>query len=679
MSLNLTAINRRLNDFGLADTSQFFLNLEQEADDALLVVAVDTDAHQPMALHADFSLRLTVLCSRPMDVPPLLGRPGRFSVFSKGNLIPTHGLVSGVASAPAVGDHPAWTLTFSSPLSLLKRQRHNRVFVEQDALAIAQKVLKERLAELCTIDVQAATPPTQAQITQYHETDYDFLRRILAKEGITLHLVDGDDQATLVLIDDLSQSPVASDPAVLPFMTNAGNSKDQDHIAAVQQATNLQAERIHLGDHNSDLGSDLSATHRQATDGQAGSAELWGLNYSDSEQGTALANRLAEHSQWQNQCLRMHTTCRTLRPGSRFELTHHPERSGFYQVISVRLSGSQKSLAQGRSGKAFQCEVEAIPVSLHYRPTYQPLPARSALFTGRIHSEVDDQGRYRIQYPFDRRPEDNAEPSPATELLQPFGGANHGMHFPLEEGTEVAIGSINGDLDRPVILGALYNARSPNVVTADNARQNRIRTRAGHELLMHDQRGEEHIQLNTPDELNRLKLDATADQHQIELITEEGDMTLSAGQNVNMTVGKSMTVEVGEHHQVEVGGNQSLITDEGDIQLEAGGDLTQTAAGAVQWEAQDGDLDLHSGGDTHIHSEGQRFDQVADGNYQIEVAQGQYELAAAERVQWSSDDGIALHVGSSTLQLDSNFIVDSGQIELNADKIAIRAGKVGNN
>ena len=679
MSLNLTAINRRLNDFGLADTSQFFLNLEQEADDALLVVAVATDVRQPMALHADFSIQLTVLYSRPIDMQPLIGRPGCFSVFSKGDLIPTHGLISALTSAPAVGDHPAWHLTFSSPLSLLKQQRHNRVFVEQDALAVAEKVLKERLGELCTIEAQAASPPSQAMITQFHETDYDFLRRILAKEGITLHLVDGEDQAKVLLIDDLSQSPIAADPVVLPFITNAGNARDQDHIAAVHFAANLQAERLHLGDHNSDLGSDLSATHRQPTDGQAGTSELWGLNYSDSEQGDALANRLAEHCQWQNQRLRIATTCRSLRPGSRFELTHHPDRSGFYQVISVRLSGSQKSLAQGQSGKAFQCEVEAIPVSLSYRPTWQPLPARGQLFTGHIHREVDDQGRYRIQYPFDRRPEDNAEPSPATELMQPFGGADHGMHFPLEAGTEVAVGSINGDFDRPVILGALYNARSPNVVTADNARQNRIRTRAGHELLMHDQRGEEHIQLNTPDDLNRLRLDATADQHQIELITEEGDMTLSAGQNVNMTVGKSLTVEVGEDHHVEVGGDQSLITDEGNIQLEAGGDLTQTAAGAIQWEAQDGNLDLHSGGDTRIHSEGQRFDHIVDGNYQIEVSQGNVELNASGRVQLSSDVSVLLQVNGSAVHLDGNLTVDSGEIELNADKIAIRAGKVGNN
>ncbi|MCH8532607.1 MAG: DUF2345 domain-containing protein, partial [Saccharospirillum sp.] len=419
--------------------------------------------------------------------------------------------------------------------------------------------------------------------------------------------------------------------------------------------------------------------HRHSTEGQAGTTELWGLNYTDSDQGEALANRLAEHRLWQNHRLRIATTCRTLRPGSRFELTHHPDRSGFYQVISVRLSGSQKSLAQGQSGRAFQCEVEAIPVSLSFRPAYQPLPARSHLFTGHITREVDEQGRYRIQYPFDRRDEDNAEPSPATELMQPFGGADHGMHFPLEEGTEGAVGSINGDLDRPVILGALYNARSPNVVTADNARQNRIRTRAGHELLMHDQRGEEHIQLNTPDALNRLKLDATADQHQIEMITEEGDMTLSAGQNMNLTVGKSMTVEVGEDHHVEVGGDQSLVTDEGNIQLEAGKDLTLTAAGAVQWEAQDGDLDLHSGGDTRIHSEGQRFDQIADGNYQIDVSQGDFELNASGRVQMNSDDSLLLKVGGSALHLDGNLTVDSGQIELNADKIAIRAGTVGNN
>ncbi|MCH8531649.1 MAG: phage baseplate assembly protein V, partial [Saccharospirillum sp.] len=420
--------------------------------------------------------------------------------------------------------------------------------------------------------------------------------------------------------------------------------------------------------------------HRHSTEGQAGTTELWGLNYTDSDQGEALANRLAEHRLWQNHRLRITTTCRTLRPGSRFELTHHPDRSGFYQVISVRLSGSQKSLAQGQSGKAFQCEVEAIPVSLSYRPAYQPLPARSHLLTGHITREVDELGRYRIQYPFDRRLDDNAEPSPATELMQPFGGADHGMHFPLEAGTEVAIGSINGDLDRPVILGALYNARSPNVVTAENARQNRIRTRAGNELLLHDQRGEEHIQLNTPDALNRLKLDATADQHQIELFTEEGDMTLSAGQNMNLTVGKSMTVEVGEDHHLEVGGDQSLVTDEGNIQLEAGADVNLSAEGDLHWQAQNGQLNVFATGNMQFETQSERFDQITGGDYQISVEQGPYHLEASGPVVLNSGKRISLSVSDSQLQMDSRqLVIDTRTVDINADKIAIRAGTVGNN
>lgn len=678
MTINISAINRRLKNFGMADRSHFFLSLENEPGDAFIVASVSTAS--PITLHADFQLNITVLLSEVVDWQPLLGRAATFSVLSDSTMVVHYGVISAITSVAPIGGHAAWQFAFSSPLSLLKLQRHNRVFVETDALTVAKQVLSERLGSLVAIKANTAKPPTQPMISQFHESDYDFVRRILAKEGIILHWLDADGQCGLLLTDNLAQSPLTENPIVLPYMSNAGTTKNRDHIFAIQLQASLLPERVWLHDHNSEQDSDISATHQQPNNGSGGNHELWGLNVADQQQAQALANRFAQTYQWQSQQLRFTTTCRNLQPGSRFELTHHAELSGFYQVIAISVSGSQQSLVNGHGNKAFQCEVVAIPAGLAYCPEYSPAVAQNQLLTAHIAQEVDAEGRYRVKYPFDHRAEDNQQPSPATELMQPFGGRDHGMHFPLQQGTEVAVGSVNGDIDRPIILGALFNARSPSVVTASNARENVIRTRAGHELIMDDQRGQEHIQLATPDALNRLKLDATSDLHQIELVTEEGDMHMHAGKSINLVSGGNTSLEVGGDHHVEVAGEQRLLTDEGDIVFEAGASMNFTAAQALHWEANEGDLRVHSGGDMHYHSAGQRYDRIDEGNYQVDVVQGDIELSTGQRIQLTSDDSVRLTVGGSTLQLNgSNLIIDTANIELNADDIAVRAGKVGNN
>ena len=64
-------------------------------------------------------------------------------------------------------------------------------------------------------------------------------------------------------------------------------------------------------------------------------------------------------------------------------------------------------------------------------------------------------------------------------MMQPFAGPGYGMHMPLRRGTEVLVAFANGDPDRPVILGAVYNATSPSPVVASNANKHRIQTSAG--------------------------------------------------------------------------------------------------------------------------------------------------------------------------------------------------------
>ncbi|NDL55398.1 MULTISPECIES: DUF2345 domain-containing protein, partial [Photorhabdus] len=84
-----------------------------------------------------------------------------------------------------------------------------------------------------------------------------------------------------------------------------------------------------------------------------------------------------------------------------------------------------------------------------------------------------------------------------VRLARPYAGKTHGFHWPLIQGTEVAIAFEQGDPDRPYIAHALHDSRHEDHVTLYNYKRNVLRTPANNKLRMDDERGKEHIKLST--------------------------------------------------------------------------------------------------------------------------------------------------------------------------------------
>ena len=177
------------------------------------------------------------------------------------------------------------------------------------------------------------------------------------------------------------------------------------------------------------------------------------------------------------------TSLRGVQPGSWFELEHHPnpDLNQRYVVTSTR--------EMMDDGHTYVCEFTAIPFSVTYRP---PRTVRWPRIEGLVNAIVDgdsgnrstaapldDAGRYRVLLPFDEAAADGGRASRLVRRVQPSAGAGYGMHFPLHIGTEVAVGHVNGDPDRPMIVGAVPNASTQSPVSGANAPQSRISTGSG--------------------------------------------------------------------------------------------------------------------------------------------------------------------------------------------------------
>ncbi|GGX39252.1 type VI secretion system Vgr family protein [Saccharospirillum salsuginis] len=683
MTLSIAGINKAMREVGLADESQYCLTLSDLPDDTFLIETVDL--HE-WTFHQDFAIELKALLRHGMPPDPLLNQPATFSILSGGASLPMHGVITACENADGNGDYDGLKLTLSSVLWLLKPTRHNRVFVDRSAVDIAKTLLSDQLGDFSTVEVAASDTPVRPLTVQFEESDFDFVTRILANEGVYLHLHQSDTDTIIQLVDDLGQLTEGETPLPLRFAPNAGAGKDDEHVFNVNRHWKSRVGTVHLSDTNPWHSEDLSVEAGVQAFENTGELSQWGANYQHREQGRHLAQVRAEAEAWPAHSLTLETTCRRLRPGSLVELIQHPEFNGSYRVIRVHLGGSQRAAAGnglGGQDKAFYCSVTVIPADLPYRPSFTPhAPVRFNL-TAWVTEEVNDRGLYRVRLPFDDRSDSDGPASLPVRMAQPLGGQDHGQHFPLAKGTEVILGFENGDIDRPVILGAHYNRQSVNPVTQANARHNLIRTRAGQRLLLDDTPEQERIELANPDNANQLTLSAEKDAHLAKLESTEGDLVLHAGRAMTFESGQNQTTTVGADHSVHVKNNQSLMTQEGSITVESATDIEYSAGKNLRWQSREGEMTLRSEGAMHWQVGDGLNQQVVDGDYEVNVEAGDYSLEADANITFSGigSGSITLAQGDGTLQIDSsgNLTLNGPQIEVTGDTIVIKGGTIGNN
>ncbi|MDR0826976.1 MAG: type VI secretion system tip protein VgrG [Desulfovibrio sp.] len=122
------------------------------------------------------------------------------------------------------------------------------------------------------------------------------------------------------------------------------------------------------------------------------------------------------------------------------------------------------------------------------------------------YAELDAEGRYKVKLPFaedvisaDADTQQDGNNSIPLRMMQQHVGADSGIHFPLQKGVEVLVAFIDGDPDRPVIMGALPNPEHKSVVVDSSRQNNVIRSPGGNSITMTDTKGSREIRVESPD------------------------------------------------------------------------------------------------------------------------------------------------------------------------------------
>src|SRR5208283_841538 len=299
--------------------------------------------------------------------------------------------------------------------------------------------------------------------------------------------------------------------------------------------------------------------------------------------------------------------CCTFTPSGKFTLQGHEvaAENGDYVITSIRHAASEASYGSTTEGASYSNLFTCIPASVIYRPpraTPKPMVQgiQTAVVTGPSGEEiyVDKYGRVKVQFFWDRKGKKNENSSCWIRVSEQWAGKNWGFVCNPRIGQEVIVDFLEGDPDRPLITGRVYNAEQmPPYDLPGNMTQSGIKSRSSkggspancNEILFEDKKGTELVSIHAEkdqsisvehdeshtvghdrtktidhDETSHIKHDRTETVDNNETITVHGKRTETVDKNENITIhgGRTETVDKDENITISGGRTENVSKDE---------------------------------------------------------------------------------------------------------------------
>ncbi len=432
-----------------------------------------------------------------------------------------HGVITQFERLTGSADQTKYRITLEPKLVLLDRQfRTHRFFINKSVPEVVTQVLQEHgLKNWEYAFSLRRTYPKREQINQYQENDLQFIQRLLAEVGIFYGFTLQQDTQTEVVNFGDTQYALTARHTLMLNSPSGMNDNATDSVWGLGLTHNVVEASVSTKDYNHrEAQFRLESTPADMTRGD-GEGVTYGDVYHYKPRHLELGERIHSETESANFYARLDherflvnqthitgtSTDATLSPGQVVTITGDSHNS-LPELLQgeILLTGAEYRASRK---EALLVSLHAVPYSdtLCWRPALLPRPQVTGTMTAwvtsakahDIYAWQDASGLYRVKFDADMEVKDAGLESMPVRLAKPYGGDRYGFHFPLIQGTEVAIAFHEGDPDRPYIAHVMHNSRSHDHVTDKNGTRNVIRTAGLNKLRMEDKRGEEHVKLST--------------------------------------------------------------------------------------------------------------------------------------------------------------------------------------
>jgi type VI secretion system secreted protein VgrG len=586
-----------------------------------------------------------------------------------------HGIVSQLSFLGTRGRYARYSIQLHPWLWFLTRTADCRIFQHKTIPDIIKEVCRDFGFNEIEDSLSGSYQPWDYCV-QYRETAFNFISRLMEQEGIYYYWKHEEDKHRLVLADSYSAHAAVDGYAEIPFYPpEESEESDLDRFLSWQISQQVQATSYTLDDYNFETPKSDIRTSATATKKHTG-ADYKIFDYPGEYADTGVGNEYVRYRMEEitndYETASASGTARGLMAGCLFSLTDHPrdDQNKEYLLVaathSLQSSGYESGDDEG-SGLSYLGTVKAIDAQVPFRPrrqTRKPLVQgpQTAVVVGPGGEEIwtDEYGRVKLQFHWDRYGESDENSSCWVRVAQVWAGKTWGaIHIP-RIGQEVIVEFLEGDPDRPLVTGRVYNAdQMPPYGLPDNQTQSGIKSRSSkggggdnfNEIRMEDKKGSEELYIHAEKNENIIvESDKSENIGHDETISVGNDRTETVGNNETLTVAadrtrtvtKNETVTVSLTRTHSVGGNEM-------INVGAAQEVTVGGARALTVGAEQA---------TTI---GADHTEAIGNNHSYSVGSNQSGQIGAARTTSVGDDD-ALNVGK-------NYVVEAG------DSITLKTGK----
>jgi len=587
------------------------------------------------AMSESFELTLTVLgTDARLDRSMLLGQPVTITIPTQNPLSPRY--INGKITKAAVSAveltgkrYAAYKLTVEPDLWRMKRDHNLRIFQGQTVPQIVNTLLDE-----FQVSVESRLTDSYRvwdYCVQYQESSFAFISRLMELEGIAYHFRHEADRHTLVLTDAAVQHQPFSGYEIIPYhVTPSGGSTDEEGIGQWALEDSVTPGLYSLDDYDfRKPNAWLLQAQQNAASPQPGSIDVYDWPGRFVEHGHGEFYARIRQERWQVEHRQIHATATAMgiAPGHTFVLSDAPffSDNGEYLTTSAVYKFVENRYASGSEDDTVHSTVfTVIPASVVFRPaqtapwprTYGPQTARVVGPEGES-IWTDRYGRVKVKFHWDRLAKGDDTSSCWVRVSSAWAGQGYGGVQIPRVGDEVVVDFINGDPDRPIITGRVYNEASmppwalPAAATQmgfmsrtkdgspDNANVLRFEDRAGEEQVWIQ--AERNMDINVKnDESHKIEKNRTqyvGENETLRVVKNQnsaikGDLICITGKNRSDKVVNKYTLSAGETLRLECGESAIELSKDGSVNI-IGNTLNFTAKQRAEINTLAGELYLN--------------------------------------------------------------------------------------
>jgi type VI secretion system secreted protein VgrG len=569
-----------------------------------------------------------------IDFMPQLGTGVGVTIDSGVSVIDRyfHGVLFEAEAVEQIGAYMRYRLTLRPWLSLLSLGRNTRIFQQMTVKAIIDSVFSAAGFSNYQFKMTTAGLQTREYCVQFRESDFDFVSRLMEEEGIYYYFSHTQSSHTLVLCDDPScHAPFSSTGTVLRGDTVKFTAP---HLIAWNRRVRPSAIKATLWDsHFCKPGQSLEAKSQASSASTAEAAEVYDYpgryGYFDdagARAGTDYVTARLQEARAERDSYQGAGDFFGVPVGDRLTIDDDGQTSDFLVIGATHTMGVQHYAAVGGSDDPveFSIELDAVPAAVVWRPArVTPKPVAGGPQTATVVGtsgeviDVDQYGRVRVQFPWDRIGTNDQKSSCWLRVSQSSADNGFGhMHIP-RIGEEVIVDFLDGDPDRPIITGRVYNSTqvTPYALPADKTKSTWKSQTVGqsgsydgaegsppspgyNEVRFEDKGGSEELFVHAQRLFTAL---VELDENR----TTNRDTTVRVGRNrtVNVKQNETVTIEQGdESRTLQTGSRTTTIQKSDSTTLQTGDYSLTVSAGQATLEAMQ-QITLKVGSNTIVVSQ----------------------------------------------------------------------------